>query len=228
MDGRRNPSDGRGDPVERSRVLVADRAAAWADVLTRLLDRSLDVDVESHTLGHDGAVPANGADVVVLGDDEGTDDLVERVAGIRATHPACRILVLAGAANQSRARVIQQAGADRVVARDARSDEFISVVRVLLGGRAVAPVGRAGPPPDGPGPRGAALTAAETRVLFLLAAGRSNEEIAASLGITLNTVRTHVQRITGKFGADSRLRAVALARECGALDRPSAAGGRCS
>jgi DNA-binding NarL/FixJ family response regulator len=160
----------------------------------------------------------------VLGDDEGADGLVERVNGIRVTNPACRILVLVGDVNPSRIRQLQQAGADRLVGRDASTDEFTSVVRDLLNGHAVAS-DRSPRTPDGAGPRGAELTGAETRVLFLLAAGRSNEDIARLLGISLNTVRTHVQRITGKLGAESRLRAVALARECGALDRAAAGGG---
>jgi DNA-binding CsgD family transcriptional regulator len=68
-----------------------------------------------------------------------------------------------------------------------------------------------------PGPK---LTTAEARVLRHVAAGFSNDEIAESLGVSTNTVRTHVQRVTGKLGADSRLRAVALARESGVLDLP--------
>ena len=223
MDRRRKPPGGSGHSAERSRVLVADRAAAWAEVLTRLLDSALDVDAESHTLGR-GDVPAGAADVVVLGDDEGPD-IVGRVAAIRATRPACRILVLAHTSDRSRVRIMRQAGADRIVTREARSDEFISAVRSLLGGRSRAEAGWATGSPRNNAACAAGLTAAETRVLFLLAAGRSNEEIAASLGITVNTVRTHVQRVTGKLGADSRLRAVALARESGALDRPWVAEG---
>lgn len=57
------------------------------------------------------------------------------------------------------------------------------------------------------------LTDREMEVLRLLAAGLSNEEMAGRLQVTYGTVKTHVHRIYGKLGADSRVRAVALARE---------------
>jgi LuxR family transcriptional regulator, maltose regulon positive regulatory protein len=57
------------------------------------------------------------------------------------------------------------------------------------------------------------LTDRESEVLRLLAAGLSNEEMAARLHVTYGTVKTHVHNIYGKLGADSRARAVALARE---------------
>jgi LuxR family maltose regulon positive regulatory protein len=57
------------------------------------------------------------------------------------------------------------------------------------------------------------LTDRELEVLRLLAAGLSNEEIARRLQVTYGTVKTHVHNIYGKLGADSRVRAVALARE---------------
>jgi len=57
------------------------------------------------------------------------------------------------------------------------------------------------------------LTDRELEVLRLLAAGLSNQEMAQSLHVTYGTVKTHVHNIYGKLGAESRVRAVALARE---------------
>jgi DNA-binding CsgD family transcriptional regulator len=53
------------------------------------------------------------------------------------------------------------------------------------------------------------LTAREIEVLEALAAGRSNEEIAASLFISLNTVKSHLKTIYGKLGVHSRTQAAA-------------------
>jgi ATP/maltotriose-dependent transcriptional regulator MalT len=50
-------------------------------------------------------------------------------------------------------------------------------------------------------------------VLNLLASGLANREIAARLGLSLSTVKSHIQNIYGKLGVDRRLRAVAQARE---------------
>ncbi|MEU6998524.1 AAA family ATPase [Nonomuraea sp. NPDC046570] len=65
---------------------------------------------------------------------------------------------------------------------------------------------------DGPAPQGAGLTAREYEVLELVAAGRSNREIAGELFISVKTVSVHVSNILGKLGAASRGEAAATAR----------------
>ncbi len=57
----------------------------------------------------------------------------------------------------------------------------------------------------------AGLTAREREVLRLLAAGRSNREIAAALFIAPKTASVHVSNILGKLGASSRTEAAAIA-----------------
>ena len=61
------------------------------------------------------------------------------------------------------------------------------------------------------------LTEAETRVLALLQAQLTNEEIAGRLFVSPNTVKTHLRAINRKLGATSRRRAVQRARELGLL-----------
>lgn len=56
------------------------------------------------------------------------------------------------------------------------------------------------------------LSDQEQRVLRLLAAGRSNPEIAGDLVISVNTVKTHVRNIYGKLGVNSRAEARQVAR----------------
>ena len=63
----------------------------------------------------------------------------------------------------------------------------------------------------------AALSAREAEVLQLLAAGRSNPEIAEELVITLDTVKRHVTHILDKLGAANRTQAATRARELGLL-----------
>ena len=55
------------------------------------------------------------------------------------------------------------------------------------------------------------LTQREREVLRLLADGRSNEEIGKELGISPETVRTHVRKAMAKLDADTRTQAVATA-----------------
>lgn len=60
---------------------------------------------------------------------------------------------------------------------------------------------------------GAQLSHRECEVLALLAAGRSNAEIAAELGLGAATVKTHVAGVLAKLGARDRLQAAAIAHE---------------
>jgi LuxR family maltose regulon positive regulatory protein len=62
-----------------------------------------------------------------------------------------------------------------------------------------------------------ALTAKELNVLRLVADGHSNNAIAQRLFVSESTVRTHLRNLNVKLCADSRTRAVALAREAGLL-----------
>jgi DNA-binding CsgD family transcriptional regulator len=56
------------------------------------------------------------------------------------------------------------------------------------------------------------LSRAESSVLEEIVAGRSNDDIGQRLGISPDTVRTHLTRIYRKMGVRSRLAAAALAR----------------
>ena len=74
------------------------------------------------------------------------------------------------------------------------------------------------PRPDGFQRNDAALTALgltgqEIRVLERLAAGRSNKEIARDLGLSPNTVKTHVANLYGKMEVGRRIQAIGKARE---------------
>jgi LuxR family maltose regulon positive regulatory protein len=57
----------------------------------------------------------------------------------------------------------------------------------------------------------------ELEVLYLIAAGLTNREIAEKLFISLNTVKTHTKNINSKLNVNSRTRAIARAKELGLL-----------
>ncbi|MGH7528065.1 MAG: response regulator transcription factor, partial [Gemmatimonadales bacterium] len=61
------------------------------------------------------------------------------------------------------------------------------------------------------------LTARETEVLGMLAEGIGNKLIAARLGISEHTVKTHVAAIFGKLGVSTRAEAVASAARLGLI-----------
>jgi LuxR family maltose regulon positive regulatory protein len=57
------------------------------------------------------------------------------------------------------------------------------------------------------------LTSRETEVLRLMAEGASSREIAARLGISYATVRSHIRSMGGKLGVHSKSEAVAKGRQ---------------
>lgn len=61
------------------------------------------------------------------------------------------------------------------------------------------------------------LTRKEYKVLQLLSSGRSNDEIAGELSITVRTVKYHNANLYGKLGARNRLEALNRARQLGLL-----------
>ena len=61
------------------------------------------------------------------------------------------------------------------------------------------------------------LTASETVVLGLVDKGLSNEQISATLSITVGTVKCHLHHVYEKLSARNRTEAAARAREQGQL-----------
>lgn len=60
--------------------------------------------------------------------------------------------------------------------------------------------------------RSLGLTARECEILELLASGQSNKELARTLGISPNTVKTHLARLYDKLEVQKRVQAIEKAR----------------
>jgi len=118
-----------------------------------------------------------------------------------------------------------RAGASGFLLKDASPTELADAVRVVAAGEALlapsvtrrvieqyAATSKRRRPKD---PRLAKLTDREREVLVLVAAGLSNQEIAAELVLAEQTVKTHVSRIFGKLDLRDRAQAVVLAYESG-------------
>jgi DNA-binding NarL/FixJ family response regulator len=78
--------------------------------------------------------------------------------------------------------------------------------------------------PGGPGPRPAAarpvtpLSERETEVIAAIATGRTNQEIAAGLFISLSTVKSHLASIQAKLGLRNRVEIAAWAFQTRLID----------
>ena len=81
--------------------------------------------------------------------------------------------------------------------------------------RPVPPPGPPRPGHAGPAPGVAALTDREREVVALVAAGLSNDEIAATLVVSPLTAKTHVSRAMTKLAARDRAQLVVIAYASG-------------
>ncbi|GGN60028.1 DNA-binding response regulator [Actinoplanes lobatus] len=119
-----------------------------------------------------------------------------------------------------------RAGASGFLVKDTEPAELIHAVRVVARGdaliapavtrRLIAEFAARATHPD-PGPRLSALTDREREVMALVAAGLSNDEIAAHLVLSPATAKTHVSRIMTKTGVRDRAQLVILAYESGLI-----------
>ncbi|MDT0530391.1 response regulator transcription factor [Micromonospora sp. DSM 115977] len=117
-----------------------------------------------------------------------------------------------------------RAGASGFLVKDTEPAELIHGVRVVARGdaliapsitrRLISEFAARATHPD-PGPRLNALTEREREVLVLVAAGLSNDEIAARLVLSPATAKTHVSRIMTKTRVRDRAQLVILAYESG-------------
>ena len=62
------------------------------------------------------------------------------------------------------------------------------------------------------------LTRRECEILELLAAGQSNKELARKLGVSPNTVKTHLASLFAKLEVDRRVKAIEKARSLSLIE----------
>jgi len=121
-----------------------------------------------------------------------------------------------------------EAGASGFLLKDALPEDLVHAVRVIAAGdallspkvtrRMIEHFSSRRPRARRADPAFASLTEREREVLVLIAQGRSNTEIASSLFIAEQTVKTHVGKVFAKLELRDRVHAVIYAYENGLVD----------
>jgi len=133
---------------------------------------------------------------------------LDAIIVIRGEFPDARIIVLTTYAGDVQALRALKAGAQAYLLKDTLHKELLSTIRaVYTGKKSLSPevsYQLAEHATD------ESLTAAEVRVLRLIAEGNANKEIAAQLSISEDTVKGQVRNILSKLGAKDRTHAAMI------------------
>jgi DNA-binding NarL/FixJ family response regulator len=213
--------------ADRIRVLVADDQAIVRDGLVTLLGLLDDLEIVGEAADGEEAVRlalATRPDVVLMDLRMPVLDGAAATARIREQLPQTAVVVLTTFADDASIAGALRAGARGYLTKDAGRAELAAAVRSAASGQATfarevgerLAAGFANAParsldPESLGERFPQLTPREAEVLALIAVGRSNAEIAASLYLGVSTVKSHVNAIFAKLPARDRAQAIALA-----------------
>ena len=211
-------------------VLVIDDQRTFADLLGTALEAQPDlraIEVAYDLTTGIELVRRHRPDVVVLdvlfeGDSR---DGVDVAREIRAVHPDGRIVLLSGWSEPSLVGRAAAAGANAVIAKNGSLDQVLAAVRAVGSGFTVDILMLQHAAVPDHMPTGPTLTPRETDVLGMLALGLDARTIGAHLDISLNTCRTYIKTLLGKFGAHSQLECVATARRLGYFGESSGRSG---
>ncbi|HEY5427756.1 MAG TPA: response regulator transcription factor [Solirubrobacteraceae bacterium] len=147
----------------------------------------------------DGALATHEPDVAIL-----NFASLASPADLRDLHtrfPAVRLLVLADNPSPAESRQMIGFGATACLAKNTEARDVLHAIYLASRGLHVLPsTGQAVYETAGPTP----LTPREADVLELLQSGSSNAEIAATLHVGIETVRTHARNIYRKLGVRTR------------------------
>jgi DNA-binding NarL/FixJ family response regulator len=201
-------------------VLVVDDHELVRRGLLAFLDSEPDIEVVGEAGGGAQALDLLAAmesegrrpDVIVMDLQMAPLDGIESTRQVHALYHDIEVVALTSFAEEERVHAALQAGASGYVLKDSDADDVAAAVRAAHRGELqIDPLVARRLMTSLRGGRGAdrisELTSRELDVLRLVAAGKPNKHIAAELGISDRTARTHVSRILRKLRLSSRTQA---------------------
>jgi DNA-binding NarL/FixJ family response regulator len=165
-------------------------------------------------------------DIRLKGDRTGIDLVRE----LRKEIPETKVIVLTNFPHEPYVRAMMELGVEGYLLKDTPPSDVLEAVRMVMRGRSVfsatvsARIVRGYLRTSNSRGKGEAdaLTDREADVLQLVADGRTNEEIAEILNLSVKAVQSHLTRLYSKLGARNRTEAVVHAARRGlvVLDHP--------
>jgi DNA-binding NarL/FixJ family response regulator len=212
------PSDGH--PI---RVLIVEDHRVVAEGLAALINHQDDMKVvgEAGSVAETFTAAAEVGPDVVLVDfrlPDGTG--AEAAAATRQVRPEAKVIFLTREDNDATRFAAVQAGASAFIHKSKAASEVVTAIRDVARGRMlITPrtIATLIAKRRGIEAQLQSLTVREKEVLRLMADGLPSRAVAAKLGISYTTVRTHIRSLGSKLGVHSKLEAIVKAREFGLL-----------
>jgi DNA-binding NarL/FixJ family response regulator len=207
------------------RVMIVDDHPVTRDGLRAALGTAEDVEIVGEASSGEEAVKVVNEvepDVVFMDVRMPGMNGIEATRAIRQGNPDTRVILFT--VDESRASIAEaiQAGVSGYLLKDVGVDELVSAARLALEGKAVIhptltqafieEVRLVDRKPEAP------LSRREIEILQRVAYGATTKEVADKLGISPHTVKTHLERIFEKLGANDRAQAVAIAIRQGLVE----------
>jgi DNA-binding NarL/FixJ family response regulator len=214
--------DGNGDPGgDPICVLIVEDHRVVAEGLAALINHQADMKVvgEASSVAEAVALATQlGPDVVLLDFRLPDGTGAEAASGIRETRPEAKLIFLTREDSDAARFAAVQSGASAFIHKSKAASEVVDAIRDVARGRMlITPrtIATLLAKRRGIEAQLQSLTPREREVLALMAAGLSSRAVAAKLGISYTTVRTHIRSLGSKLGVHSKLEAIVKAREMG-------------
>jgi DNA-binding NarL/FixJ family response regulator len=211
------------------RILIVDDHPLLREGLKVVLDRQADFQVVGSAADGDQAVQMAlemRPDVILLDLQMPLKDGITALKEVLAQSLPLRVLILTNYTEGERVALAMQSGASGYVLKTAPPEEVITAIHMVMQGEMyLAPeIGQAQTfvelPANGRTNSPGQLTHRELEVLYYLAQGLPNKDIARELSLSVRTVTTHVRNILEKLHLPNRTRAALYAREQNLFARP--------
>ena len=206
---------------EPTKVLIVEDHRVVAEGLAALINSQGDMEVVGNvgsvSQAADAAAELN-PDVVVLDFRLPDGTAPDAAASVRLLRPAAKMIFLTREDTDAARFAAVQSGASAFIHKSQAAAEVVNAIRdvargkMLITPRTIATLLEKRRTIDAQLDR---LTAREKEVLRLMAQGYPSRSIAASLGISYTTVRTHIRSLGSKLAVHSKLEAIVKARELG-------------
>lgn len=219
------------DPIQESgaeddpiRVMIVEDHQVVAEGLAALINHQTDMKV----VGQAGTVAeamasASGLrpDVVLLDFRLPDGTAPDAAAAVRSLRPEAKMIFLTREDSDAARFAAVQSGASAFIHKSRAAAEVVSAIRdVARGKMLITPrtIATLLSKRRGIEAQLERLTPREREVLRLMAEGSPSRAVAAELGISYTTVRTHIRSLGSKLGVHSKLEAIIKARELGLIN----------